>query len=432
MSFTYLTEDYVRSKKFIITDPRISTGAFDGFSRVRVSEPITLSELYSSYGKLPIDFEETLSGGTSTWDARGYVDLSVNPVAGAVVSRYTKEAIPYQSGKSRYFIGSAVMNMETNTSGCVSRVGSFDSSGGSFFEMVDGQMFVVERRDGIDSIRIPRASWNVDKMDGSGFCSINVDFNKGAIFTIDQEWLGVGIVRYGMFINGVNYHCHIITHEPDASGLDRPYYAMPKLPIRYEIRTTSAATGGRMRVLAGTVISESGYNSLANVFTQDNFGSIISIPSGNTQFCPVMAFRVRNTYPWSKTTMKIRDIEGLANAATTSNSGIALRVFLNASSSTNPTTWAVPWTNVDFSNSGVEYAINTTTTTTVSGGVILASTAFGAGSNVRYSMASDVVGSQPIVTTEATQDIIYIGAIPTSGTTVAQPTFIAFSWFEIQ
>ena len=77
---------------------------------------------------------------------------------------------------------------------------------GTFFQMSNGVMSVVERDDGVDTI-VTRNNW-IDKFDGTGSSGLTIDFTKAQIFTFDQEWLGVGRVRMGFVINGNFYPCY--------------------------------------------------------------------------------------------------------------------------------------------------------------------------------------------------------------------------------
>ena len=79
---------------------------------------------------------------------------------------------------------------------------------------------------------IAQDSWNIDKLDGTGNSGITLDQTKTLIFFSDFEWLGVGTVRYGFFIDGIPYYCHAI-HNSNVNTV--VYMSTPNLPLRYEI-----------------------------------------------------------------------------------------------------------------------------------------------------------------------------------------------------
>ena len=75
------------------------------------------------------------------------------------------------------------------------------------------------------------------------------------IFAIDQEWLGVGRVRFGFVINGSFKLAHSFNHFLTGDAIQVPYTQTAKLPIRYEISSKSSVTG-TLRMFSSTVLSE--------------------------------------------------------------------------------------------------------------------------------------------------------------------------------
>jgi hypothetical protein len=107
--------------------------------------------------------------------------------------------------------------------------------------------------------RIPRTSWNGDRLDGSGPSKFTINLARMQLFWIDMEWLGVGFVRFGVVYEGKLVICHTMYHTNELSGT---YTRTPKLPVRYEISTGVAAPAtspASMKMACATVISEGGY-----------------------------------------------------------------------------------------------------------------------------------------------------------------------------
>lgn len=57
--------------------------------------------------------------------------------------------------------------------------------------------------------RIPQSQWNMDKMDGTGPSSYNLDISKMQMAYIDYTWYGAGFIRFGFrSVNGDIIYCH--------------------------------------------------------------------------------------------------------------------------------------------------------------------------------------------------------------------------------
>jgi hypothetical protein len=115
------------------------------------------------------------------------------------------------------------------------RVGYFDENDGLFLEILENNINLVVRSSvsGAPSeTRIPQASWNKDRLDGTGNSGITIDFSKTQLFFIDFQWLGVGRVRFGFADEGRDVYCHEIDN---ANINDSVYMRTAQLPIRYEI-----------------------------------------------------------------------------------------------------------------------------------------------------------------------------------------------------
>jgi len=103
---------------------------------------------------------------------------------------------------------------------------------------------------------ITQANWNFDKLDGTGLSGVTLDLTKGQIFCIDLQWLGVGRVRFGFFVNGALIACHNIFN---ANGVLVPYMNTANLPCRASIFNTGTASGTTtMKQICMTVVSEGG------------------------------------------------------------------------------------------------------------------------------------------------------------------------------
>lgn len=274
----------------------------DAFYRSKVSLAATIADIKHIYDKNPNQINEKIIGtGVSNYRSESYIEMKVFNQNDSVI-RQTKEYYIYQSGKSKSCIFTGVLNMLLNTSGFVSRIGCFDNhldktvdSGGNgvFFELSDNILYVVLRYGTINQtdIKIPQSQFSHDKLDGKGPSKFKLDrFNHTMIFQIDFQWLGSGIVRYFIHINGIPILLHVMENRFNTI----PYMKSGDLPIRYEItKTGNNANVGEMRQICSAIQIESGYNLLGfQKFEQILAQTAINV--NDTTLLPIFSIRLKS------------------------------------------------------------------------------------------------------------------------------------------
>jgi hypothetical protein len=236
-----------------------NTPSVDAFGRVRTSTPFTLFDSSHRFADNNLWSTATATGGTATFNsAQGLIDLAVTAASGSEVLRETTKVFPYQPGKSLLVLTTFVMSAaKTNLR---QRVGYYGANNGYYLELNNTTVSFVERSfvtGAVVNTPVAQASWNVDKMDGSGPSGITLDLTKSQILFMDLEWLGVGTVRIGFVVNGNFYVCHKFHH---ANIIATTYITTASLPLRYEITNTGATSGAStLKQICSTVLSEGGY-----------------------------------------------------------------------------------------------------------------------------------------------------------------------------
>lgn len=308
--------------KIILTD---TTSNNDAFDRLRISEPETLFEINATTGKLPFLIDEIISGAGATSNpilANSYIQMGILASGGGTgtnkVVRQSYEYVPYQPGKSRLMIFSGVLEaIEGGVTGTYERIGSFDShvektsisgsGNGCFFEL-DGRVLyaVIRLNDTVThngNTRVAQTEWSFDKFDGTGPSGLTVNnYSTSKILAIDQEWLGVGQVRFGFFINGQFHVGHIFNHFDE--GITMPYTKTAKLPIRYEIQGADNKVA-EMRMICSTILSEGGFDPTGITYT---YGRNTSVTI-STNYKPMISIKLRETEPYNRKTILIKSIE---------------------------------------------------------------------------------------------------------------------------
>jgi len=330
-------------------------GAYDAFGRARVSEPLTIADYKVPYG-IGGEFYVVQSGGGSAAPVANEASIRLTVTTGATDYIYAQTRMyhQYQPGKSQLALFSFKLNGAE--AGATKRIGLFDDRNGAFLEYdgATGDLSFVERRYATGSAvdhPFAQSAWNADKCDGTGASGFDLDVSKTQLLFIDYQWLGVGRVRMGFVHDGKYIIAHEIYHSND---LTTAYWSMPSLPLRGEIRNTSAlAAPTTLDLICGTVQAEGGYTESGNDFAA--FTSVRSI--GNPPLTlPVMAIKLKdavNGYP-NRMTVRLGEVNCYSETG-----GYRLDIYRLAShtqlTSTDP--GGIVWTSAN-ALSGVEYSTN--------------------------------------------------------------------------
>jgi hypothetical protein len=329
----------------------------DAFGRLRISQPITLFDSSHRYADNDLWAELTAGGGSSSFvAAEGLIDMDVGTASGDSVIRETFKVFSYQPGKSlltmnTFVMGEAKANLRQ-------RVGYFNADNGIFLERDGTTVNFVKRSlvtGSATDTKVAQASWNGDKLDGTGPSGFTLDLEYAQIMWADIEWLGLGSVRVGFIINGKFIICHTFHH---ANLVTTTYITTASLPLRYEITNTdTTASASKLKQVCSTVISEGGYELSGR---QQAVGTVITSPYSLTTagtYYPVVSLRLKSAREDAIAILTAASVLGVSSA------NYNWRVI--ARSTTTGGTWVSAGTN-----SSLEYNLTGTATT---GGRILAS-----------------------------------------------------------
>jgi len=367
--------------------------AYDAFGRLRVSNPLTIFDSTNVMSKNNL-FDEDLTGsGTVTYTAnKSTVNLNVTTASGDKVIRQSKRVMSYQPGKSLLILNTFVMN--TQEENLEQRVGAFDANNGIFFEDYGTGYRIVRRTyvtgSAVDT-DVNQASWNGDKLDGTGASGYTLDPTKATIMFADYEWLGMGAVRVGFVIDGKFITAHTFLN---ANSLSTVYMQTANLPIRYEIEATGTLTGAAvLQQVCSTAMIEGGYAPRA---VEQMIGTAslagVTLTTGGT-FYNLATIRIKSNRPYA-----VIVPQGALSAAV-DNSDFEIQLRLNATPST-----AFSYTSY---SDNVEYDI--TGTTTITGGTIIgksylsgkgvsSASVNGDGFNFDYQLGQTIAGASDTLT----------------------------------
>jgi hypothetical protein len=332
-------------------------GALDAFARQRMSQPVTIfdSKLVGDNRPRLYDDQEVSGSGTlSTYNINSSsVTLSVSATTAGKRIRQTFRRFNYQPGKSQLIILTGILS--TPTTGNSKKIGIGTNENGLFFDSTDSTIGVNIRSFSTGAAvtnRAVQSTWNLDKMNGTGASGIDLDFSKTQIFFFDFQWLGVGSVRFGFFVDGVPIYCHVFHH---ANIETEAYMTSPNLPIRYEIENDGTGSADSMMQICSTVISEGGYRNTGYPINISRDGTAMQT-GNNSDLHVLLAFRLKSGFLGS--TVQIKDYSIIC----TSTSAYEYYWIVD------PIITGVPLNFINLSNSSIEYDGSTTDTTTVTNG----------------------------------------------------------------
>lgn len=324
----------------------------DAFGRVRISSPMTLFDSSHRFTDNDLWVDSITGTASATFSANeGLINLAVGTANGDQIIRETKKVFAYQPGKSllvmsTFVLGDAKANLRQ-------RVGYYGSDNGLYFERDGTSLYFVERSivsGSVVNTRVAQASWNQDKLDGTGPSGLTLDASKAQILYADIEWLGLGTVRMGFVINGIFVPAHSFHH---ANLINTTYITTASLPLRYEMTNTAAtASASTLKQVCSTVISEGGYElrgrqqAVANVVT-----SPTTLTTAGTSY-PVISIRLKSTRLDGIVILTAVSMLGITN-----NANYKWEVV--ASGTTTGGTWVSAGTNscVEYNRTGTSFSM---------------------------------------------------------------------------
>jgi hypothetical protein len=328
----------------------------DAFGRLRVSSPYRLFDSKSILDNQPNLWDDVQVSGiaTSTHSInRASVTLAVTNTSVGRRVRQSKFKIPYQPGKSQQIMLTAIPKQRVD--GAIKRIGFFDDNNGLFFQQDGSGISIVIRSSvsgaPVDTV-IRQDNWNIEKLNGRHYQDIIFDETKANIFAIDFEWLGVGIVRFGIVIDGILRYVHAVKN---ANALDSVYMSTPNLPVRYELISTSPVNASLECICA--VVNSEGGNEIAGWPYVADRGASGFATLNDAAIYPILSIRLKAARQSAR--ILLENVSLLCDT----NAAFYWGLFLN------PTVVGTALTFSDVNpRSSVEAAVGTTNATTITVG----------------------------------------------------------------
>jgi hypothetical protein len=390
--------------------------AVDAFNRLKTSTPFTLFDSQSRYQANDKWDVLAATGGTSGYlPNESTITLTAGTTIGSKVYRETKRVFPYQPGKSLLIL--QTFTFPAKTEGLRTRIGYFGTQNGIYLEQ-NGQTAYFAIRSytsgSVDDSRIiPQSQWNVDTFDGNGPSGNILDLTKTQIFFTDMEWLGVGSVRCGFFVDGKP----VVAHRFDNDNIQTAVYMTTAvLPLRNEIENLTGQTAShQMKVICGSVMSEAGYEGFSRRYNITKNGSNpTTLTTADTAY-PMIALRL-NSNRLDSVIVPSNLSAVLEETGANKPDTVQYRILLNPTLTGN--TWVTHY------NGNVDYNI---TATAVTGGTDIIGGYISSSGSLSISNINDF-NFQLGRTQAGVSDIFCVVFIPVNS---GAHVYADLSWYEI-
>lgn len=321
------------------------------FGQLNIAELTPLVQL-----KFPFNVDtERLSTTTANGGAASIVNSGLNATtstnaAGSVV---VESVVPvtYRAGQGILIIFAAFWE-----NGCVAdsdqEIGVGDDENGLFFACVDDVFGIIRRDEGTDNFT-PQTKWNADKLIGDG-AAFNLLINKGNVYTIQYQWLGYGMISFGVE-NPVNGRQRLVHRIQYANANTVPSMGNPNLPLRIKVSNDGNTTDLTIRASSIGAFVEGKEVEAGPQFTAE-----ASLAAVTTE---VAVFTIRSKTTFAGKTNRIRALFELVAGANTGTKNVKIRLVRNATLGGTPS-----FSDIDTINSIMEID---TSGTTVTGGTRL-------------------------------------------------------------
>jgi hypothetical protein len=322
----------------------------DAFGRLRTSTPLTLFDSSHRYSENTLWTTLSGTGGSVAFNAnQGLMDLSTTTASGSAVIRETTKVFAYQAGKSLLTMNTFVMSPAK--ANLRQRIGYFSTENGMYLELDGTNLSLVKRSlvgGSVSNTSVLQASWNGDKLNGTGPSGLTLDVTKAQILWMDFEWLGVGTVRMGFVINGQFIVCHSFHH---ANLISSTYITTASLPLRYElVNTNTTATASTLKQICSTVLSEGGYEIRGSQ-------NVIALPVD----APRTATLANVYYPVISLRLKSNRLDGISILSAMSAVGAGNNAIFNWKIVSNGTTSGGSWipqsSNIEYNIDGTGFSV---------------------------------------------------------------------------
>jgi len=267
----------------------------------------------------------------------------------------------------RYLPGTGIKALLTATfstggSGSSYQILGIGNSENGYFFGYNGANFSILRRNRNVDTYTNQSEWNIDKYDGTGISGITLDPSKGNIYFINMQWLGYGLVNFGIQ-NPETGNLDLVHSFKFPNTLTIPHIGIPIMYTLSEISNGTSAIDINMKITCMTIYNEG--NKGYDIGRLNGHSVIAALTEPNRTI-----LHIKNKLTFNGDINYIPIIILFTSIGTNDNTVRLISIEKNNDGVADLT----GWTDVDTTNSVVEYIDGAVVTPTagqfVAGGVM--------------------------------------------------------------
>lgn len=241
--FNDVSEDY--PMPVTIRDP---LSPFGELIQVTPTPMVQVSFMYGILTEV-VNQDVESSGSISSADSVASVSTGASSDGRAILR--TKGILSYRPGQGA--LANFTGYFDTPQSSNVQILGCGDEDNGFFFGY-NGTTFGINIRNAGADNWISQASWNQDKLNGSGYSGMTIAPQNGNVYRVTFPWLGYGTILFQVLDPANRKFVTVHTHEVSNSQQE-PSIRLPKFPIRAEVHNVGNSSNISMGIVCMTAFN---------------------------------------------------------------------------------------------------------------------------------------------------------------------------------
>lgn len=294
-----------------------------------VAEKTTLIELKSIYGISEIrDVVTTAEAGAVTNDNREY-RLAIS-TANNLARLTSSERGRYIPGKSAEYGIGVRLDVTSVTGDTVLKWGALNDENGIYFGLDSTGLFVSILDDSVEIDRIYQASWNLDKLNGTGPSGETIDLTDGNIFQAQYTWYGYGIITFRVQLKSatgmklIDVHNYVVDDKVSINDPNLPITGLAQQTA--STNTVNMYIGGRQFSILGTYTPN--FRNTSDYVLAKSVATLSGTP------IPIISFRHKTAY--KAVSARLRDIDFITDT------DIILEVYIGNAADLTGAVFAAP------------------------------------------------------------------------------------------
>lgn len=233
--------------------PLVSTAFSDVFTPTDATGDMRVSQRTNIIDIKPwntiTSYRDTTTGTVTSNTATGEISMTTAATVNSSATLTSRDYTTVQCG-SLLEVSIGVRFPTTLAGTQTARWGLFDGTDGAFYQLSASGLVIGRLRASV-ATTVARASWNIDKLDGTGISGYTLDLTRGTYFNISYSGGGYGTLLFSVIVNDPTDGTQLVlpVHSIVPSASEGTNMSLPCLPLRVELNNgASTATSVTIQV----------------------------------------------------------------------------------------------------------------------------------------------------------------------------------------